>query len=139
MSESLAAAGAYDFRVCSIAGGGLHCQIFCDSIDTFDVEKVGPMIEYSDIFQEPTCFEFIKVVDRNTVRMRVWDGANGAVMSSASAAFCAARMAVEMDYCDRDRDITVETPGGDITISCGEEQISLFGEVSFAFSGKFWY
>ena len=139
MKEGLAAAGAVDFRTCSIDGGGIHCQIFCESIDTFQVDKIGPMIEYSDIFQEPTCFEFLKVVDRSTLRMKVWDGANGAVMSSASAAFCAARMAVEVGYCDRDRDIIVETPGGDITISCGEDQISLSGEVSFAFSGKFWY
>ena len=71
--------------------------------------------------------------------MRIWDGANGAVLSSASAAFCAARMAVEMGYCDRDKEITVETPGGNIAIVCSETQITLNGEVSFAFSGKFWY
>ncbi len=139
MAKTMQEASAMDFRTCSIADGGLHCQLFCETIDAIDIEKIGSTLEYSDIFSRPTCFEFLKIVDRNTMRMRIWDGANGAVLSSASAAFCAARMAVEMGYCDRDKEITVETPGGNITIVCGEERISLNGEVSFAFSGKFWY
>ena len=139
MAKTMQEASAMDFRTCSIADGGLHCQLFCETIDAIDIEKIGSTLEYSDIFSRPTCFEFLKIVDRNTMRMRIWDGANGAVLSSASAAFCATRMAVEMGYCDRDKEITVETPGGNITIVCGEERISLNGEVSFAFSGKFWY
>lgn len=139
MQKNLEAAGAVDFHTCELTGGGLHCQIFCESIDSIDIEKVGPRIEYSDIFDAPACFEFIKVVDSQTLRMRVWDGANGAVLSSASAAFCAARMAVEQGYCDQNREITVEAPGGDILINFQENQISLTSEVSFAFSGKFWY
>ena len=139
MAKTLIEATATDFRTCSIAGGGLHCQLFCDTIDAIDIEKIGPTLEYSGLFTQSTCFEFLKIVDRNTLRMRIWDGANGAVLSSASAAFCAARMAVEMGYCDRDKEITVETPGGNIAIVCSETQITLNGEVSFAFSGKFWY
>ncbi len=139
MAKTLIEATATDFRTCSIAGGGLHCQLFCDTIDAIDIEKIGQTLEYSDLFTQSTCFEFLKIVDRNTLRMRIWDGANGAVLSSASAAFCAARMAVEMGYCDRDKEITVETPGGNIAIVCSETQITLNGEVSFAFSGKFWY
>ena len=139
VQEKLAAAGATALKTSRIAGGGLHCQLFCDSIDTFDIEKLGPEIEYSDIFNAPACFEFIKVVDASTIRLKIWDGANGAVLSSASAAFCAARMAVEEGYCRGDKEITVETPGGDILVNFLEGQISLTAEVSFAFSGKFWY
>ena len=139
VQEKLATAGATALKTSRIAGGGLHCQIFCDSIDTFDIEKLGPEIEYSDIFNAPACFEFIKVVDASTIRLKIWDGANGAVLSSASAAFCAARMAVEQGYCRGDKEIIVETPGGDILVNFLEGRISLTAEVSFAFSGKFWY
>ena len=64
---------------------------------------------------------------------------NGGVRSTGMWGLFAARMAVEQGYCRGDKEITVETPGGDILVNFLEGQISLTAEVSFAFSGKFWY
>ena len=60
-------------------------------------------------------------------------------MSCGSGACAAARVAVDLDYCDPNTDITVEFPGGDMLVNCHDDVVTLTGEVAFAFEGKFEY
>jgi carbamoyl-phosphate synthase large subunit len=128
-----------EYRASCLSLGNPHCVLFCDNIDNLDLESIGPKFEYSELFPERVNVEFVKVVDPTTLRMRVWERSNGETMSCGSGACAAAKMAVELGSCEKDTDITVEFPGGDMIVNVQDDKIVLTGEVAFAFEGKFEY
>ena len=137
--DSLLTIGGKDYRVTCLSVGNPHAVLFCDSIDDLDLEKIGPEFEYSDLFPRRVNVEFVRVVDPRTIRMRVWEISNGETESCGSGALAAVCAAVELGYCEKGRDITVEYPGGDMIVNVSDETVTLTGEVGFAFKGKFEY
>lgn len=109
--DTLLTVGGKDYRVNCLSTGNPHCVVFCEAIDNLDLKEIGPQFEYAEIFPQRMNTEFVRVVDRRTIRMRVWERANGETMSCGSGACAAARVAVDLDYCDPNTDITVEFPG----------------------------
>lgn len=57
--------------------GNPHCVTFVESVDFFPLEKIGPQFEHNELFPERVNAEFIKVIDRNTLKMRVWERGSG--------------------------------------------------------------
>lgn len=55
--------------------GNPHCVVFCPRVDAVDVEFIGPRFEHAPYFPERTNTEFIRVVNPNTIKMRVWERA----------------------------------------------------------------
>ncbi|WP_334292960.1 diaminopimelate epimerase [Mobilibacterium timonense] len=137
--DSLVNVGGREYRATCLSVGNPHCVLFLDQIDNLDLEKLGTEFEYSELFPDRINTEFVRIVDRSTMRMRVWERSNGETLSCGSAAIAAAAAAVELGYCDGDKDISVEFPGGDMLVSCQDGKYTLTGEVMFSFEGKFEY
>lgn len=66
------------------------------------------------MFPERINTEFVRVVNRSTLKMRVWERGNGETWACGSGACAAVVAAVENGYCDKGRDITVKVRGGDL-------------------------
>ena len=137
--DSLISIGGREYRATCLRVGNPHCVLFLDQIDNLDIEKIGTEFEYSEAFPQKINTEFVRIVDRRTMRMRVWERANGETLSCGSSAIAAVAAAVELGYCDGDKDIFVEFPGGDMVVSCQDGKYTLNGEVMFSFEGKFEY
>ena len=87
-------------------------------IDALDLKTPGAgMFEHAPEFPERINTEFVRVVDRHTLRMRVWERGNGETLACGTGACAAVAAAVENGYCDMSSDVTVSLPGGDLTVN----------------------
>ena len=76
------------------------------------------------------------MVNRTTLRVRVWERGNGETLSCGTGACAAVAAAIRNGYCDANTDITVKLLGGDMTVNCGEK-IFLTGTAVQVFDGEF--
>ena len=131
--------GGETYRISCLSVGNPHCVVFADAIDTIDLEKVGPLFEYADIFPDRTNTEFVRVVDPYTLRLRVFERGNGATLACGTGACAAAAAAIRLGYCRENTDIRVKMPVGDMSVQIENGRAFLTGSVSIAFEGTFEY
>ena len=115
--------------------GNPHCVVFVDYVDGVDIEKLGPLFENDPLFPERVNTEFIRVIDENTIKMRVWERGSGETWACGTGACAAAVAAVENGYCKKDEDITVKLKGGDLVIRYTDEAVYMTGNAVKAFEG----
>ena len=127
----------YNITCCSI--GNPHCVVFCDRVDPIDLSKVGPLFENSPLFPDRINTEFVRVVDSNTLKVRVYERGNGETMACGTGACGAVIAACENGYCRKGEDITVKLPGGDLIVNYTEERVTLAGDTSLVFKGMYQY
>ena len=78
----------------------------------------------------------MRVVDRNTLKMRVWERGNGETPACGTGACAAVVAAVENGYCAMGEDITVRVPGGRLIVNYTPETVYLTGNASLVYSGS---
>ena len=131
--------GARPYRITCLSVGNPHCVVFADRIDTIDLQTVGPQFENADIFPERVNTEFVRVVNRNMLRMRVYERGNGETNACGTGACAAVVAAVENGFCNRGEPITVKVRGGDLVAVYDGDRVSLTGDAVRVFSGCFEY
>ncbi len=129
--------GGKEYRVTLVNIGNPHAVVFCDRVDAVDVAQIGPQFEYSEYFPERINTEFVRVVNRVTLKMRVWERGNGETWSCGTGAAAAVAAAVLNGYCDYDEDITVKVKGGDLIVKYRSDgSVVLRGNVTQVYEGK---
>jgi len=132
-------------RLCCtpVSVGNPHAVIFtglpdsCDlDLSAFDIAKIGPLFENHVRFPQRTNTEFVRVVNRTTLRMRVWERGNGETLACGTGACAAAVAAVENGYCQKGADITVKQPGGDLIVNYTDNMVTLTGNAVLVFEGS---
>lgn len=131
--------GGKEYRATCMSVGNPHCVVFSDGIDGLDLEKIGPQFEYADIFKKRVNTEFVRVVNRTNLRVRVWERGNGETLACGTGACAAVIAAVENGYCDKGADITVKLLGGDLTVNYTDDRVLLTGNAVMVFEGEFEY
>lgn len=113
ISEPIVVAGkSYEFI--GISMGNPHAVYFMEDIDSLDLESIGPAFENHERFPDRTNSEFIQVVDRSYIRMRVWERGSGETLACGTGAAASAVAAV---LSGRTEDtVEVELLGGNLTI-----------------------
>ena len=125
-----------DYDVTLVNVGNPHCVIFCDKVDAIDVPFVGSEFEHCDYFPEGINTEFIRVVNKVTIKMRVWERKNGETWSCGTGAAAAVVAAVLRGYCDMDTNVTVKLRGGDLTVNYHSDgDVELLGSVKTVYEG----
>ena len=122
-------------RMTCVGIGNPHAVVFVGNVDAVNVGTVGPEIENLPIFPERTNVEFIRIVNRTTIKMRVWERGNGETLACGSGACAAAVAAVVNGLCDTDKDITVKLRGGDLLVRVSDNHVSLTGDAKMVFEG----
>ena len=115
--------------------GNPHAVIFVEQVDIFDVAKYGPSIEHNELFPDRTNTEFVTVVDRNTLKMRVWERGNGETTACGTGACAAVVAAIENGYCEKNKDITVRVKGGNLIVRCTDDTVYLTGTAIQVYEG----
>lgn len=123
------------WRISCVSMGNPHAVVFTEGIENFDLPVLGPMFETHPVFPKKTNTEFIEVVDRKTLNMRVWERGAGETLACGTGACAAAVAAVLNDYCDRK--ITIHLRGGDLEIEWRESNnhVYMTGEAVTVFEG----
>ncbi len=131
--------GGEDYSITCVGIGNPHCVVFVPKVDSVDIEKVGPAFENAPIFPERINTEFVRVVNENTIKMRVFERGNGETFACGTGACAAAIAAVENGFCRKGEDITVKVRGGDLIVNYTDERVLLTGDAKLVFTGEFEY
>ena len=128
-----------DYQTVCVDVGNPHCVVFCDGIDALDLKAIGPKFEYHEAFPDRTNTEFVRVVNPTTLRMRVWERGSGETLACGTGACAAVAASVARAYCAPGTDVTVKLLGGDLTVNCTPEKLTLTGSAVMVFEGSFTY
>ncbi|MGL5509450.1 MAG: diaminopimelate epimerase, partial [Microcoleaceae cyanobacterium] len=136
IEQALDVAGKTWFVTC-VSMGNPHCLTFVDQVANIALEQIGPLFENNSVFPERTNTEFIEVVNRQYLKMRVWERGAGITMACGTGACASLVAGVLTNRCDRSA--TVELPGGclQITWSEADQRIYMTGPAEFVFTGEY--
>ncbi|MCL2096305.1 MAG: carbamoyl-phosphate synthase large subunit [Oscillospiraceae bacterium] len=125
------------YNITCVSMGNPHCVIFSgDNTDILDIEKIGSKFENNlKLFPERVNIEFVKVMNNNALKMRVWERGNGETLSSGTGACAAVAAAVLNGYMRKGEDIRVIQKGGDITVNYTDEAVYMTGDCKKVFEG----
>ena len=125
-----------NYNITCVSMGNPHTVIFTTKIEKLNLPKVGPFIENASIFPRRTNTEFIELVSKNYIKMRVWERGSGETMACGTGACASVVAGVLNGYIARKT--TVELLGGTLTIEWKEEDnhVYLTGNAITVFEGK---
>ena len=108
-----------EFKFTCVSMGNPHAITIVDDVKNFDVEKYGKELEVNEVFPNRTNVEFIEIVDRKNIKMRVWERGAGETLACGTGA-CASVVSTVLNNVTS-RDVKVELLGGILEIYWDEE------------------
>lgn len=125
-----------NFEIAALSIGNPHAVIQVDDIDTTAVEDIGPLIQGHDQFPESVNVGFMQIIDRQNIKLRVYERGVGETQACGSGACAAAVAAIQQDLVDSM--VNLELLGGELCIEwLGEgEPILMTGPAKTVFHGK---
>ena len=136
ISESVTIEGK-EWNFTGINVGNPHAVYFVEDTDSLDLEKMGPHFEYHERFMpDRVNSEFIRVIDRNHIQMRVWERGSGETWACGTGAAASAMASILSGYTEDE--VTVSLRGGDLKIRLDRESGHLFmtGPAAEVFHGS---
>ena len=137
-NEAIAVGGKL-YNITAVSMGNPHAVVYVKDVETLPLDKMGPLFEKHKLFPESVNTEFVEIIDRTHLRMRVWERGSGETMACGTGA-CATVVASVINGFS-DRKATVILNGGELHISWREDtgdvimegpaEISFEGEVDF--------
>lgn len=125
-----------EYRMTGVSMGNPHAVVYVEDVKGLDIETIGPAFENHERFPNRVNTEFVKVLDRNTVEMRVWERGSGETMACGTGA-CAVAVACILNGLTEDK-VTVKLLGGDLQIEWDKEadKVYMTGSAEVSFDGE---
>lgn len=124
------------WQVTALSMGNPHCVTVVEDVQSLDLERIGPGFENHPAFPEHVNTEFIQVMGKNHLAMRVWERGSGETLACGTGACASAAAAVMLRLCEPDTDIALDLPGGRLTIRVSEDwQIRMTGPAKTVYTG----
>lgn len=126
------------FYITAISMGNPHGIIFMDNIDNLEIEKIGPKFENHIAFPDRVNTEFVKILDRHTVQMRVWERGSGETLACGTGACAVAVASILNGHVDGDSPVTVRLLGGNLEIFWNRQEnlVYMTGPATTVFDGE---
>lgn len=125
-----------EFIFTCVSMGNPHAITIVDDVKNFDIEKYGPILEVDSHFPKRANIEFIELVDKNNIKMRVWERGAGETLACGTGA-CASVVACNLNnYIENEAN--VELLGGTLNIKWNKENnhIYMTGTATTVFEGE---
>ncbi|HIS27566.1 MAG TPA: diaminopimelate epimerase [Candidatus Pullilachnospira intestinigallinarum] len=128
--------GDREYRITAVSMGNPHAVTCVPDVDGLEIEKIGPLFEHHPLFPDRVNTEFIRVLDRHTVQMRVWERGSGETLACGTGA-CAVAVACILNGLTEER-VTVKLLGGDLEIFWDRDtnQVYMTGPAAVVFDGE---
>lgn len=125
-----------EYKMTCISMGNPHAVVFVEDTNELDIEKIGPFFENHSSFPERINTEFVQVIDRKNIKMRVWERGSGETLACGTGA-CASVVACVLNGVTED-EVTVHLLGGDLEIFYDRERESVImkGPAETVFQGE---
>ena len=124
------------YHMTCVSMGNPHAIIFMNNVKDLDIAAIGPYFENHTVFPKRTNTEFVEVLDRNTVNMRVWERGSDETRACGTGA-CATTVACILND-KTENEVTVHLLGGDLKIRWDREanQVYMTGPATVVFDGE---
>ncbi len=125
------------FTATAIDMGNPHLVLFVNNAETIDIANIGASLETNPKFPGGINVEFVQVIDRNHIRMRVWERGSGITKACGTGA-CASAVACAMANLTDPEKCIVKMDGGDLKImySTYTKQVKMSGTANTVFEGE---
>lgn len=125
-----------EYRITGVSMGNPHAVVYCRNVDDLNLEELGPKFENHKLFPQRINTEFVQVIDRNILKMRVWERGSGETWACGTGACATVVASVLNGLCDYDSEVTVKLRGGDLTITCQKDgTVIKKGAAEFVYDG----
>ena len=135
IAENIEVAGN-TYKMTCVSMGNPHAVVFMEDVANLEIEKIGPLFENHQRFPRKTNTEFVKVIDRNNVEMRVWERGTGETLACGTGT-CATVVACVLNNLTED-EVNVKVLGGLIKIKWDREAnlVYMTGPAATVFEGE---
>lgn len=135
IDESIVVDGM-EYCMTGVSMGNPHAVVFLEDVEGLDIGKIGPKFENHERFPRRINTEFVRVIDRETIKMRVWERGSGETLACGTGA-CAAVVAAILNGL-AERKVTVKLKGGDLLVEWDEEsgKVYMTGPAEVVFDGE---
>lgn len=125
-----------EYRMTCVSMGNPHAVVFMDHVAELDIAAIGPFFENHKVFPNRTNTEFVEVVDRKHVNMRVWERGTGETLACGTGC-CATVVACVLNGLTENK-VTVKVLGGEIEIEWDREEnlVYMTGPAATVFEGE---
>lgn len=125
-----------EYKITCVSMGNPHGVVFVEDTDQIEIETIGPKFEHHEMFPDRTNTEFIQVIDRGHIKMRVWERGAGETLACGTGTCASVYACILNGYTDHSVD--VEVLGGTIHIDYDEEKHTIFmtGPAAVVFDGE---
>ena len=126
-----------DYEINCVSMGNPHCVVFHNNIYILNLEKIGPLFENHEMFPERINTEFVEILSKNHLKMRVWERGSGETLACGTGACAVAVVSVINGICQKNEDIKIHTKGGFLTVKWHENgNVYLSGNAVKVFDGE---
>ncbi len=128
--------GGQEYRMTCVSMGNPHAVVFVENTEDVQIGECGPLFECHERFPNRINTEFVQVLDKKQVRMRVWERGTGETLACGTGC-CATAVACVLNGLT-DRKITVLVRGGALQIEWNEadNHVYMTGPAEFVFEGE---
>lgn len=135
LSETILVDGA-EYKITGVSMGNPHAVVYLDDMSKLKIEQIGPKFENHERFPNRINTEFVHVIDRNTIAMRVWERGSGETLACGTGA-CAVAVASILNGYTEDS-VTIKLLGGDLRINWNREENKVYmtGPAEVSFTGE---
>ena len=128
--------GGMEYRMTGVSMGNPHAVVFLEDVEGLDIEKIGPKFEEHERFPRRINTEFVRIIDRERIEMRVWERGSGETLACGTGA-CAAVVASILNGL-AGRKVTVKLKGGDLLVEWDQEsgKVYMTGPAEVVFDGE---
>lgn len=128
--------GNTEYRMTGVGMGNPHTVVFLEDIEQMKIEEIGPKFEYHSYFPNRVNTEFVKVINRTHVKMRVWERGSGETLACGTGA-CAVAVACILNGLTEEA-VTVSLLGGDLQIQWDRKEniVYMTGPAEVVFDGE---
>lgn len=126
-----------EWEMTCVSVGNPHAIVFLEEpVSTFPIEKVGPSFEHHKRFPNRINTEFVEVINRDRIKMRVWERGANETFACGTGACASVVAAILNGYCDKK--VTVELLGGELEIEWkdADNGIYMTGSATTVFDGQ---
>ena len=124
------------WRMTCVSMGNPHAVVFMKGVSDLEIEKIGPYFEHHERFPERVNTEFVEILDRQTVNMRVWERGTGETLACGTGCCATAVACILNGYTDNA--VTVKLLGGELRIEWDTEAnvVYMTGPAVTVFEGE---
>jgi len=122
-----------NYKVTCLSMGNPHCVIFVENVDNFPIERIGPIIESHESFPNRTNVEFVQILGRDKLKVRVWERGCGETLACGTGACASAAAANRLGRVSTI--VKVHLKGGQLLVELAEH-VLMTGPAEKVFEGK---